>query len=184
MSWWCFPFEHLIGTPQKINTNDHIGGMMEATIIKAVTHSANICHWLHQPDCPESVRQLKPMKGPRHAHAKWDSVNFSCYSMHASNTTIIYRPSQTERPIRGQIQDIISISTSNEFTVQLCVRHFECLSKLLYDPFVHYPYLLATTYSSELQEKVDAINLDDIVAHAAHFNYSLDRTVLVNLSRD
>lgn len=26
-SWWCFPFERLIGTIQKINTNDEIGGM-------------------------------------------------------------------------------------------------------------------------------------------------------------
>lgn len=27
MSWWCFPFERLIGVIQKINTNDHKGGM-------------------------------------------------------------------------------------------------------------------------------------------------------------
>lgn len=27
MSWWCFPFERLIGALQKINTNNHIGGM-------------------------------------------------------------------------------------------------------------------------------------------------------------
>lgn len=27
MSWWCFPFERMIGALQKINTNDHIGGM-------------------------------------------------------------------------------------------------------------------------------------------------------------
>lgn len=26
LSWWCFPFERLIGAVQKINTNDHIGG--------------------------------------------------------------------------------------------------------------------------------------------------------------
>ncbi|THU77172.1 hypothetical protein K435DRAFT_693539 [Dendrothele bispora CBS 962.96] len=26
ISWWCFPFERLIGALQKINTNDHIGG--------------------------------------------------------------------------------------------------------------------------------------------------------------
>jgi hypothetical protein len=25
-SWWCFPFERLIGTLQKVNTSDHIGG--------------------------------------------------------------------------------------------------------------------------------------------------------------
>jgi hypothetical protein len=25
--WWCFPFEHLIGTLQRINTNEQVGGM-------------------------------------------------------------------------------------------------------------------------------------------------------------
>ena len=181
-------------------------GVMEATIIKAVTHSANIRRWLRRPDCPEAVRQLKvlfdkcfipanaphqdndlrPTKGPRCAHVKWDGVNFSRYSTHAGNATIIYRPSPTEKPIGGQIQDIINISTSNGLTVQvqLHVRPFERLPRLLYDPFVRYPYLLASTYSSKLQEKVDMINLDDIVAHAARFDYSFDRTVIVNLSRD
>ena len=33
MSWWCFPFERLIGTVQKINTNDHIGGRSIADIV-------------------------------------------------------------------------------------------------------------------------------------------------------
>ncbi|KAE9383258.1 hypothetical protein BT96DRAFT_844316 [Gymnopus androsaceus JB14] len=28
ISWWCFPFERLIGTIQKVNTNNHIGGMI------------------------------------------------------------------------------------------------------------------------------------------------------------
>lgn len=26
MSWWCFPFEHLIGVLQKVKTNDIVGG--------------------------------------------------------------------------------------------------------------------------------------------------------------
>jgi hypothetical protein len=26
VSWWCFPFERLIGTLQRINTNSHVGG--------------------------------------------------------------------------------------------------------------------------------------------------------------
>jgi hypothetical protein len=26
MSWWCFPFERLIGVLQKVKTNDLIGG--------------------------------------------------------------------------------------------------------------------------------------------------------------
>ncbi|KAK0431495.1 hypothetical protein EV421DRAFT_1720503, partial [Armillaria borealis] len=26
ISWWCFPFEHLIGALQKINTSSRVGG--------------------------------------------------------------------------------------------------------------------------------------------------------------
>lgn len=33
MSWWCFPFERLIGAIQKVNTNDHIGGMFFVTAV-------------------------------------------------------------------------------------------------------------------------------------------------------
>lgn len=31
MSWWCFPFERLIGTLQKINTNSLVGGAKFST---------------------------------------------------------------------------------------------------------------------------------------------------------
>ncbi|KAJ3739971.1 hypothetical protein DFH05DRAFT_1406384 [Lentinula detonsa] len=33
VSWWCFPFERLIGALQKINTSDHIGGRFLEFII-------------------------------------------------------------------------------------------------------------------------------------------------------
>ena len=26
MSWWCFPFERLVGVLQKVKTNDSVGG--------------------------------------------------------------------------------------------------------------------------------------------------------------
>lgn len=35
ISWWCFPFERLIGALQKIKTNDHIGGM---SVVYCNTH--------------------------------------------------------------------------------------------------------------------------------------------------
>jgi len=36
ISWWCFPFERLIGALQKINTNDFVGGKfpMKSSFIK------------------------------------------------------------------------------------------------------------------------------------------------------
>lgn len=174
---------------------------MEATIIKTVTRTANIRRWLRRPDCPEAIRQLKiifdkcfvpvnainqedelrPLKGARRAYARWNGGNLSPTGTHAGNATIIYRPSSTERPIGGQIQQIQNVDARS---VQIHVRPYERLSKTLYDPFLQYPHLLATSYSSKLREQEDVINLDDIIAHAARFDYSCDRTVLVNLSRD
>jgi hypothetical protein len=75
VSWWCFPFERLIGVLQKVNTNNHGGGTsfssltypwldtflgeMEATIVKTMARTANIQRWLRHPDCPEAVHILK-----------------------------------------------------------------------------------------------------------------------------
>ncbi|KAJ3995025.1 hypothetical protein F5050DRAFT_1574486 [Lentinula boryana] len=203
MSWWCFPFERLIGALQKINTNDHIGGEMEATIIKSVTRTANIRRWLCRPNCPEAVRQLKVMfdqcfkpvngtaklenptqKGSQCAHVKWDNANFSRSKTHPGNATIIYRPFQNEKPIAGVIQEIQNVNKAGSSTIELHVRPFESLPKHLYDPFSRYPHLSAKSYSSTLREEADVITLDAIVSHAARFDYTHNRTVLVNLCRD
>lgn len=223
MSWWCFPFERMIGALQKINTNDHIGGMflcscaqpigfgiecisgvMESTIIKTVARMSNIRRWLRRPECPEAVQQLKvlfdksfvpanatdeddtlrPMKGPHRAYVKLDGVNFSPSATHAGNATIIYRATTGGQPIGGQIQQIQNKTTQHGLTIQVHVRPYEPLPSSSFDPFRRYPHLLATTYSSSLRREEDVISLDDIIAHAARFDYSLNRTVLVNLSRD
>lgn len=174
-------------------------GEMEATIIKSVTRTANIRRWLSRPDCPEAVRQLKvmfdrcfkpvngiveqenrPQKGSKRAYAKWDGVNFSPSTTHPGNTTIIYRPCHDKKPIAGVIQEIQNV---NE-TIRLYVRPFENLPSHLYDPFSRYPHFSGKTYSSTLREEADVITLDAIISHAARFDYSHNRTVLVNLCRD
>jgi hypothetical protein len=174
---------------------------MEATIIKSVTRTANIRRWLGRPDCPEAVCQLKvmfdkcfkpangmvkqenrPTKGSTRAHAKLDSTNFSRSKTHPGNATIIYRPSPDERPIAGVIQEIHN--ETNSSLIRLHVQPFESLPKHLYDPFLRYPHLSAKTYSSTLREEADVISLDAIVSHAARYDYTHNRSVLVNLCRD
>jgi hypothetical protein len=178
-------------------------GEMEATIIKSVTRTANIRRWLSRPDCPEAVRQLKvmfdkcfkpvngtvkqenrPQKGSKRAYAKWDSANFSPSTTHLGNATIIYRPSLDERPIAGVIQEIHNVTKLNGFTIDLHVCPFESLPQHLYDPFSQYPHFSAKSYSSKLREEADVITLDAIVSHAARFDYSHNRSVIVNLCRD
>ncbi|KAE9390972.1 hypothetical protein BT96DRAFT_777552, partial [Gymnopus androsaceus JB14] len=189
----------LIGALQKINTNDFVGGPMELTIVKTLVRTANLRRWLHRPDCPEAVRQLKVLfdkcfvpvnaphntgafterKGAFRAYAKHNGVNFSPHTTHKGNANIIYRPMSSGTPLAGQIQRIENVGN----TVRLHVRQHLPLSTSLYDPFLRYPHLHAKTYSSDLSHTEDIIDLDDIVAHAARYDYSHGRSVMLNLSR-
>ncbi|KAJ3963308.1 hypothetical protein EV361DRAFT_813494, partial [Lentinula raphanica] len=187
LSWWCFPFERLIGVLQKINTNDHKGGEMEATIVKTMARTANLRRWLRRPDCPESVRQLKilfdkafmpvtalrnvdqlvEMKGTQRAYVKFDKGYLSPVGTHAGNSNIIYRRSPGESPVAGQIQSIQNVHTDGQNTgVRFYVRSYNAIS-VVHDPFDRFIHFPARTYSSTLGEAVDVIELDDIVAHAA-----------------
>ncbi|KAJ3985772.1 hypothetical protein F5890DRAFT_1408825, partial [Lentinula detonsa] len=165
----------------------------------------NLRRWLRHPDCPEAVRQLKilfdkcfvpanatsetkefiKMKGTHRAYAKFDGIYFSPSATHAGNASIIYRPTPSEAPVAGQIQRIENVFTDGQNSgIRLHVRSYVRLAKSLYDPFVRYPHLQATTYSSILKDTEDDIGLDDIIAHAARYDYSHGRSVIVNLSRD
>ncbi|THU77171.1 hypothetical protein K435DRAFT_702973 [Dendrothele bispora CBS 962.96] len=177
---------------------------MESTILKTLARTANIRRWLRRPECPEAVRQLKVLfdksfvpanatsetrefverKGARRAYAKYDGVTFSGVATHAGNASIIYRPTVNGASVAGQIQRMEDVKTTNGFIVRLHVRPYQRLSKSLYDPFRRYPHFQATTYSSLLEDTVHQIGLDDIVAHAARFDYSHGRSVFVNLSRE
>ncbi|KAE9394186.1 hypothetical protein BT96DRAFT_958863 [Gymnopus androsaceus JB14] len=162
---------------------------MESAIMKSVAHTANLCPWLHCPACPEAcfvpanapsqTNEFVAIKGVCRAYAKHNCVNFSGSSTHGSNASIIYRPIPDDAPIAGQIQWL----KNKGDTVHLHVRLYQQLSKALYDPFLRYPHFSATTYSSVLGEKEDVINLNDIILHAAHYDYFYGRSILVNLSR-
>ncbi|KAE9383671.1 hypothetical protein BT96DRAFT_961004 [Gymnopus androsaceus JB14] len=190
MSWWCFPFKQLIGVIQKINTNDHKGGEMEATIMKTMARTANIRCWLRRSDCPDAVRLLKGLfdrcfipvngtdnsdefvqrKGTHCAYVAHDGGKLSPFDTHKGNSTIIYRP--------------FAFHPEGQNTgVRLHVRPHEPLSKALHDPFLKYPHFNARTYSSTLREAEDIIELDDVVSPAARYDYSYGRSVLVSLSR-
>ncbi|KAF5317882.1 hypothetical protein D9758_018788 [Tetrapyrgos nigripes] len=203
LNWWCFPFERLVGTLQKINTSDHIGGVMESTIMKTLARTANIRRWLRRPECPEAVKQLKvlfdkcfvpanapppqeenhEMKGNFCAYAKHKCINFSGVHTHSGNSHIIYRPVGSPSAIAGQIEVIEDMSAERGTPILVHVRPFLPLVKPLSDPFLCYPHFQATTYSSQLSDEKDIIGLDRIISHAARFDYSYGRSVLVDLSR-
>ena len=74
-SWWCFPFERLIGHLQRLPHNDKSGkclfpldhdssahsaiGEAEATMLHSFLRAAKLRRWIRRPDCPASLLQVK-----------------------------------------------------------------------------------------------------------------------------
>jgi len=77
-SWWCFPFERLIGQIQRLLSNHKLGkvpilpflhvqrllqswfsGQMESTLLNSFLQGAKLRRWLARPDCPPVFKEIK-----------------------------------------------------------------------------------------------------------------------------
>ena len=100
--------------------------------------------------------------------------------MREGNSSVIYRTYPSTTQVAGNIEAIEDIEDHVRFHVR---RNLE-LPRDLIDPFCRYPHFSATTYSSHQSAVLDVVDLEDIVSHAAKFDFSEERTVFLNLSRD
>ncbi|CAK5269520.1 unnamed protein product [Mycena citricolor] len=197
ISWWTFPFERLIGFLQKINTNDHIGGELEATLSKSFMRGASIRRWLRRPDCPPVFFELKllfdktfpsynlPTDSPplakdgERAQYKRNSVNFARARTHLGNSLVMYYPPSSRKMIAGSIQKIVQRGEQVVFEI----RRQTPLAHGMHDPFASYrPFFPAHTYSSSMSDIIDTVPIDDVISHCARFNFSNNRCVILNLS--
>lgn len=71
-SWWCFPFERLIGILQRMRSN-HKLGEMESTVLQSFFRAAKIRHWLARPDCPPAIKECKELFDKHFTHARQDN---------------------------------------------------------------------------------------------------------------
>nr|GAT44655.1 predicted protein [Mycena chlorophos] len=200
ISWWCFPFERMIGYLQQIHTTNRIGGELEGILTTSYFRGAALRRWLRRPDCPEIVQQFKALfdraftprsqvigtspplvqDGDR-AHFTYRGVNFSRASAHLGNSLVLYSPAaDAATPIAGSIVRIVSQGAATTFSI----RRQALLPAGSLDPFARYhPYFPAVTYSSEMQDTYDDVDPSQVLAHCARFEFSEGRAVVVNLSR-
>ncbi|KAJ7604975.1 hypothetical protein FB45DRAFT_767830 [Roridomyces roridus] len=199
ISWWCFPFERVIGYLQRIHTTNRVGGELEATLTNSFLRGAALRRWLCRPDCPEVIKQFKAIfdrvftrrseacdtdtfaHDGEHAYYKLNGVTYSRASTHLGNSLILYYPSTSATsPVPGSIEKIVSLGSAVSFVV----RPQEPLSPTLQDPFLRYsPYFPAKMYSSKMQHKAYTISPTVVLSHCARFQCSNDRAVIVNLAR-
>lgn len=55
-SWWCFPFERLIGILQRVPVN-HKFGQLESTKLFSLLQSGKLKRWLWRPDAPMIIKE-------------------------------------------------------------------------------------------------------------------------------
>ncbi|KAF7324374.1 hypothetical protein MVEN_02647000 [Mycena venus] len=116
-----FDFLRLFGP--RINTNDHIGGEMEASILKSFMRGANLRRWLNRSDCPQVIREFKrlfdlaftprdfreetpPKNDQEHAHYNFQGVNYSRASTHLGNSLVLFYPLNSTQATAGSIEKI------------------------------------------------------------------------------
>ncbi|KAF7328154.1 hypothetical protein MVEN_02572900 [Mycena venus] len=179
-----FDFLRLFGP--RINTNDHIGGEMEASILKSFMRGANLRRWLNRSDCPQVIREFKrlfdlaftprdfgeetpPKNNQEHTHYNFKGVNYSRASTHLGNSLVLFYPLNSTQATAGSIEKITGAGKSTRFFI----RRQAPLPANKRDPFTPFPHFPAKTYSSKMMDG----RLDEI--HPDH-----ERAVILNLSRD
>ncbi|KAJ6484909.1 hypothetical protein C8R45DRAFT_829718 [Mycena sanguinolenta] len=199
VDWWCFPFERLIGTLQKINTNDHVGGELEGTIVRSFWRGANLRRQLNRPDCPKMIKQFKVLfdltfsphrdrsaksvpnpDGKDRAHYTHQGINYSRDTTHLGNSLVLYYPSSdAASTTAGSIQRISAENGQTYFHI----RRQAPLPAGKFDPFLPFPYFPAKTYSSKMSALEDKVPPELVLSHCARYKFSDDRAVIIDLSR-
>ena len=59
-SWWCFPFERLIGQIQRLLSNHKIG-QMESTLLHSYLRAANLRRWLSDPNATPVFQEISDL---------------------------------------------------------------------------------------------------------------------------
>ncbi|KAJ7099239.1 hypothetical protein B0H15DRAFT_771406 [Mycena belliarum] len=201
LSWWAFPIERLIGLLGKINSNDHLGGEHEATVLNTWIRGANLRRWINRPDCPAVLLEFHrlfslylginlgdkpaPEKSSNKkadseaAHYDHEGVHYSRSSTHLGNSLVMYFLPSSGKTYAGSIEKIVV----GKGTVDFTVRRQAPLPSGKNDPFKMFPHFPATTYSSKMSDEVDTIEPGCIIGHCARYNFSDERAVILNLSR-
>ncbi|KAF8588137.1 hypothetical protein K439DRAFT_1645631 [Ramaria rubella] len=183
-SWWCFPFECLIGMLQQLPHN-HKFSQFEPMMLQSFIRGGNLRRWLGSLDydqlltgasqiLPDNLRLLmKQWKGTLYACFKHDNVVYSRASTHLGNSLILFYAAgkTTSPPILGCVQYIVLL----EGRITLCG---------IVDPLAPYPHFPAKLYSSQLVEHLEIVQVQWVLGHFARWSISSENVVILNLTRD
>ncbi|KAJ7665156.1 hypothetical protein DFH06DRAFT_985719 [Mycena polygramma] len=205
ISWWAFPVERLIGVLQKFTSNKRVGGEHEATILTTWMRGANLRRWLKSPNCPKVLQEFNRLfnlyhdikladldarpteteptktglKTGEQAYYDFADMHFSRAKTHVGNSLVSYLD------VAGKtwFGSIEKIKVTPEGSVSFAIRTQDQLPAGKNDPFKDFPHFPAYTYSSKMAETLVDVEPSRVLGHYARFNFSDDRTVVLDLRR-
>ncbi|KAK0495388.1 hypothetical protein EDD18DRAFT_1015674, partial [Armillaria luteobubalina] len=193
----------LIGSLQKINTNYHISGELEVTMLQSFMKAANLHRYLNRPDCPQHMRDFKHLldkalrlkdrrvvdfeanpptsRQTSHVYYTYCNVIYSQASMHLGGSLVCYYlHSASSELCIGSIQEI----RTEHGQVSFKIRGQAPLPSSKYDPFQQYPDFPAMTYSSHMVNgPLDSVHPKLVRSHVARYEFSNDQAVILDLCR-
>ncbi|KAG2069475.1 hypothetical protein BDR04DRAFT_1128869 [Suillus decipiens] len=192
-SWWCFPFEHLIGILQHFPIN-HKFGELENTML---------CSFIKVANCPPVIQECRILFDRVHAPkgatdpsqelaedpmddvVQFDGIIYSRASMHMGNSQILFYPSgdRSLTPVPTRIKYIYGTLTGEMlFAVQ---RHLPLdIHNHTINPFLMYPGFPAKLYSTNFQSHLEKVKMGWVVSHFAQWAVSDRHAVILSLSHD
>ncbi|PBK71789.1 hypothetical protein ARMSODRAFT_973363 [Armillaria solidipes] len=163
MGWWCFPFERLIGSLQKINTNDHVG--------ECPQHVWEFKCLLDKALPPKDQREMKfeadlPMLTQiSHAYYTYHNVTYSWASMHLGGSLVCYYLHSASSGLRvGSIQDISMTPSSDTQTSWRLYFHHGWLMELWIQFIQNWSTLTSCDTSSQM-------NVPSFLIYAGHSQF-------------
>ncbi|KAG2740643.1 hypothetical protein P692DRAFT_20880781 [Suillus brevipes Sb2] len=179
-SWWCFPFEHLIGILQRLPIN-HKFGELENTRLHSYIKAARLHHWLARTDCLPAIQECRalfdkvyaPKGAPDPSQelaadptddivqvpdlAMTSTVPEDLYaliraSMHMGNSQIFFYPNGD--------QSLTSIAASIKYIYD---------NNCTIDAFSMYPDFPAKLYLTNVQSRLEKVKVSWVVSHFARW---------------
>ncbi|KAF8582896.1 hypothetical protein K439DRAFT_1647409 [Ramaria rubella] len=178
-SWWCFPFERLIGILQQQPSN-HKFGELETTMLQAFIRGEKLHRWLGRPDCPPALKECKKLfekaylhKGYQYAGTQDDAEDTPLQSKTFPEDFLHFYPggNKNSLPVPGSIQHFLP-------------RREPVLRCDVLDPFKPYAHFPTKLYSPKLSGQLEVVKVDWVVSHYARWPISLEHVVVLSLSRD
>ena len=133
-SWWCFPFEWLIGQLQQLLSNHKLGvllhilvhlslcltnisGQMESTLLESFLRVGKLKRWLTKPDCPAVIKECKQLFDKVYAPKVLDSDHSNNLPVDVADNI----PAMHTRTIPDDLHGLLV--HANEVIMSARVRH-------------------------------------------------------------